>query len=127
MKNRSWLFACAALALSAFIAAGFTNRDIQQDYGFPGDVAKLLKNSCYSCHATDARNEDSKQALSFDKWDEYKLTKKISLLNDIDEVLKEGVMPPQKALDRSPEMALTEDQVSVLREWTKKETEILMK
>ena len=127
MKNRSWLLALTAIVMGAFIATGFTIRDIQQDPGYPEDVSQILMNSCYGCHSADAKNEDSKQALNFSKWDEYKLTKKISLLSDIDEDLKEGVMPPEKIIKKYPEIALTEDQVSLLREWTKKETEKLMK
>ena len=94
---------------------------------FPEEVNKVLQNSCFGCHTTDARSEDAKAAMDFNIWDEYKLTKKISLLNKIDVVLKEGNMPPERMLKRFPERALSNDQVKLIRDWAKNETKKLMK
>ena len=127
MKNKSHLFILAAIVITGFVSASLTFEDIQQMPVFPEEVGKVLKNSCFNCHSGNAKNEDSKAALNLDIWIDYKVTKKISLLSDIDEVLKEGAMPPGKFLERNPDKALTDEQVKLIRDWTKKETEKLMK
>jgi len=98
-------------------------RDSQE---FPEKVATIIENSCQGCHNTDSKNEDAKEALDFLKWDEYKLTKKISLLTEICEVIEEDKMPPAKMLERNPDKALSEEDKEVICDWTKKETEVLM-
>ena len=127
MNNRSWLLVIAVLGLTVLSGAGITSYNIQKLPEFPEEVNKVLQNSCFGCHTTDARSEDAKAAMDFNIWDEYKLTKKISLLNKIDVVLKESSMPPERMLKRFPERALSDDQVKLIRDWAQNETKKLMK
>ncbi len=124
---RSKQLGLTALVITLILAAGFTYRDIQKAPDFPEDVVKVLQNSCYACHTTDAKAPDAKAAMDFQMWDEYKLTKKISLLNRIGEVMEEGAMPPKKFLGYYPDKALSGEQVELIKGWTDKETEKLMK
>jgi len=94
---------------------------------FPKKVSGILTNSCYDCHTTGAKAQKALDALDFKKWEEYKLTKKISLLTKICEVAEKGDMPPGKYLKQHPEKALSESDIKTICNWTKKESEKLIK
>jgi len=94
---------------------------------FPKKVSEILTNSCYECHTTGAKAEKPKEAMDFHKWEEYKLTKKISLLTKICEVVEKGDMPPGKYLKQHPEKTLSASDVKTICNWTKKESEKLIK
>jgi len=127
MKNRSRLVITIAVLLPGLLALSLTYGDIQQVKTFPEDVEKVLKNSCFDCHSTASKNKDAKGTLNFETWNDYKLTKKISQMTSISEVLEEGTMPPEKYLGFKPDRALSDEQVKLVREWCSKETEKLMK
>jgi hypothetical protein len=94
---------------------------------FPKKVTGILKNSCYDCHTTGSNAEKAVETLDFNKWEEYKLTKKISLLTKICEVAEKGDMPPGKYLGKHPEKALSASDIKTICNWTKKESEKLIK
>lgn len=94
---------------------------------FPADVELALKTSCYDCHSNDASSKKGKLALNFDKWDNYKLTKRISKLDAIYEVIDEGKMPPEKYLKGNPEKAMSDELKELVFDWTEEEAEKLMK
>lgn len=94
---------------------------------FPKKVSGILTNSCYDCHTTGAKAQKAVDALDFKKWEEYKLTKKISLLTKICEVVEKGEMPPEKYLAKNPGKALSESDIKTICNWTKKESENLIK
>ncbi len=124
MKKNFWIFALTAASL--VIVAGFTYRDIQPSEEIPEDVAAVLNNSCFGCHNSEGRNEDAKEAVEFDKWDSLNVVHKISTLSEINEVLEEGTMPPAMMLERFPDRALTDEQVMMVRDWSKKGIETLI-
>ena len=127
MNYRSSVTLMMAVLAAGFLAAGLTYRDIQHVKTFPEDVEKVLKNSCFDCHTTGAGGKDAKAALNFETWNDYKLTRKISLLTSISEVLEEGIMPPEKYINNKPDGALSKEQVKLVVDWCTKETEKLMK
>ena len=94
---------------------------------FPKKVSGILTNSCYDCHTTGSNADKALDAFDFKKWEEYKLTKKISLLTKICEVVGKGDMPPGKHLKQHPEKALSESDIKTICNWTKKESEKLIK
>ena len=94
---------------------------------FPKKVSEILTHSCYHCHTTGATAEKALSALDFKKWEDYKLTKKISLLTKICEVAEDGDMPPGKYLKQHPEKDLSESDVKTICNWTEKESEKLIK
>ena len=93
---------------------------------FPADVKEILKTSCYDCHSKDASNKKGTLALNFDKWDDYKITKRISKLDAIAEVIEEGKMPPAKYLKNNADKALSDDKEELVLNWVEEEAEKLM-
>ena len=96
------------------------------EIGFPDEISTILKSSCYDCHSTANGSEKPLKALDFEKWNEYRLTKQISLLGDIGKMVEEGKMPPGKYLDNKPDRKLSEVQKKLLADWTKQEADKLM-
>ncbi len=92
----------------------------------PADVQVILKTSCYDCHSNDGSNKKATIALNFDKWDGFKDSKKVSKMEAICEVLKEGKMPPEKYLGRNPDKAPTDDQKKVVCNWAEETSAKLM-
>jgi len=94
--------------------------------GIPEDVQDILKTFCNDCHSNDASSKKGKIALNFDKWNDYKVSKKISKMEDICELVDEGKMPPEKYLKSKPDNALSDSQKALICDWTSKESVILM-
>jgi hypothetical protein len=91
--------------------------------GFPEEIMKIVTNSCYDCHTSDSQNKMASFALDFLKWNKYKETKKAQLLNKIDGEVSEMNMPPKKFLELNPGKALTKDQIKLLSQWAKEESQ----
>ena len=108
------------LVFQAFVTNSATPSPI------PDDVLDVLKNSCFDCHSNAASGDKSKNALNFDEWDNYKVSKKISKLADICEFVGEGKMPPEKYLKNKPDNAPSDSQKTLICDWTRKESANLM-
>lgn len=102
------------------------NTQDELNLDFPDDVKKILKTSCFDCHTAASKNIKAKGALNFNKWNDYKTTKKIGKLNDLCELVQDGDMPTSKYLKNYPDKKLNEEQVKLICDWTKKETNSLM-
>ena len=96
------------------------------ELGWPDEVMTLLERSCFDCHTKDGSNIKAKGALNFNKWGDYKLSKKVGKLNDISEVLKEKKMPPGKYIKKYPDKGLTDVEIGVITNWANREAEKLM-
>ena len=127
MQGSPWLIIYIPLIVILLLAQGFNRQSLQKAPGFPEEVEKVVKNSCYPCHTTESKNNDAISALDFNLWDEYSSPRKVSLLMNIDDVLEEGMMPPRKFKRRYPERALSDDQVTRVREWTQQEIKTMIK
>jgi len=123
MKKSIAFIVLAGGLLFVFLAF---SRETNSFGDIPEEVNKVLETSCIGCHSTGARNEDAREALNFEKWEDYKLTKKIGLLDKIDEMVGEGKMPPAKFLERKPESKLSEKQKELVLHWAEKESTDLM-
>ncbi len=97
------------------------------DEGIPEEIGAILQTSCFGCHNSEARSDDAKKAVQFDQWDNYSVIKKISILEEIGEVLEEGKMPPPRFLENNPDKKPSKEHQQQLVDWTKKESERLMK
>jgi hypothetical protein len=100
--------------------------DVPSESVIPDEITSILKTSCYDCHYTGSSSEKALNALNFEKWDDYRLTKQIGLLGDIGEVVEEKKMPPGKYLENKPEAALSDAMIKQLADWTRQESEKLM-
>lgn len=123
MKKMIFSIAVAGLLLFVFQSFVFNQ---EESKAFPADVSEILKASCYDCHSHDGSSKKGKIALNFDKWDDYKDSKKISKLDAICEVISKDEMPPEKHLKNNPDKALTDDQKVVLCKWTDAEATKLL-
>ena len=93
----------------------------------PDNVKARVDKSCFGCHNTGSQNEDAKEKLDFKTLDKLSRIKKIGKLKHILEAVEEGEMPPKRFLERNLDKKLTEDEVKILTEWTKKEATLLVK
>lgn len=101
-------------------------KDVTKGPDFPKKVSGILEQSCFNCHTTGSKVSDAVESIDFLKWDELSKTKKISNLNDMQEVLGEGKMPPERFLKKHPDKALSEKDKNILIKWTKTEISTLM-
>jgi hypothetical protein len=124
MKKPLSLVPVVLPTILALTVLSFT--DIQKASSIPSDVEKVVANSCYACHTTGANAKDAVKALDFKLWDDYSKTRKIAKLNDIQEVLGEGTMPPGKFVSKNPGKALSEEDRDLVLKWAKKEISGLM-
>ena len=111
MKNK--IVIVAMLTCLLFLFQAFISK-VNRAGEIPDEVNKVLVTSCYDCHTSGAKNEDAREALNFEKWDDYRITKQIGLLGKIEELVGEGKMPPTKYLNFKPEKKLTSSFPSVL-------------
>lgn len=93
----------------------------------PDNVKAIIDKSCFGCHNTDSKNEDAKEDLDFKELDSLSDLKKISAYKHIGDVVKKNEMPPEKVLEKRPEMKLTKEEKKTLIDWAKKEAETLVK
>ena len=96
------------------------------DLGWPDEVMTLLERSCFDCHTSEAGNMKAKSKLNFSKWEDYKITKKISKFNAISEEVKEKTMPTKKYLKNYPDRALSDEEIGVITTWANAEADKLM-
>lgn len=85
--------------------------------GFPENVNEIIQNHCYGCHSNNGKNEDAKKELNFDEWKNYSMMKKTGKLNDINEIINEGKMPPEKFLKKYPDKKLSDEQLRIFSTW----------
>lgn len=94
---------------------------------FPANVGSVLDNSCFRCHTTGSKNADAKKEVNFNEWEKYSIIKKVNKLKKMCETVTEGEMPPEKFLNIFPQKKLTEEEVKVLCDWVKTESESMVK
>jgi hypothetical protein len=127
MKNGIRIVLCIILIHTMMPKGNSSSFTAEPKDDFPKKVSGILSNSCYDCHTTGAKAQKAVDALDFKKWEAYKLTKKISLLTKTCEVVEKGEMPPEKYLKNYPDKALSESDIKTICNWTKKESEKLIK
>jgi len=123
MKKSLFLFLPAAVLFLGFQSFIF-NASLGSE--FPDDVKEVLLTSCYDCHSKDASSKKGTLALNFDKWENYKLSKRISKLDAICEVIEDGKMPPAKYLKGNADKALSGEQKKLICNWAEEEAEKLV-
>jgi cytochrome c551/c552 len=123
MKN---LFLVLAISALTFSALSFTEgKDItapqksnsDTSFEMPDDVQAIVDNSCYGCHNSESKNTKGKMKLKFDKMPKMSKGKLIGKLSKISKSVTKGKMPPEKAVNKHPEMALSKDDVTTLTTW----------
>jgi hypothetical protein len=123
-KRNTAILAIIAGVIFFLFQSFFLNRQPAQEV--PDEVNQILVSSCYDCHTSAGKNKDAKKVLNFEQWNDYKLTKKISVLNDITEVIGKDKMPPGKYLEFNPEKKLTGEQKELILHWAEEASNALM-
>lgn len=93
---------------------------------FPEDVQKALETSCFGCHTDAASNAKAKLKLNFSKWSEMSDAKKVGKMEEINDEIKGGNMPPEKFLSNYPDKALTQEQKDLINKWVAEESAKLL-
>jgi hypothetical protein len=103
------------------------NVEIKNDITIPDGIKDILDNSCWGCHNSESKNTKAKLKLKFDTFNDLKVSKQVSKLNKMVKEIEKGDMPPKKALEKYPSMALSADAQIQLIEWAKNSSDELMK
>lgn len=88
------------------------------DADLPANVKAVVDKKCYGCHNVNSKNEKAKAKLDWDAIGKLKKAKRLATLDKISEVLEKGEMPPKKFLENKPEAALSESDLTTLKEWS---------
>jgi hypothetical protein len=89
---------------------------------FPENINALIERSCTDCHSDESGNFKAKGKLNFSKWNEYTSVKKVSKLNAICEIVKEGKMPKKSYVEKYPEKALSVEEIELICKWVDDES-----
>ena len=94
-----------------------------QDSGitFPKDIQEIIDNKCMGCHKPDSRNNKAKEKLQWELVSKMNKEDQEHFIDEMFEVLEDGKMPPKKALERRPQMKLTDEETKLLMAWAEKE------
>lgn len=92
----------------------------------PEEVNQVLVSHCYHCHSTDGKSKKAREALNFEKWEDYKVTEQISLLDNVTEKISNDEMPPGAYLVFQPKMKLDDSQKKLILKWAKETSDSLM-
>jgi mono/diheme cytochrome c family protein len=109
------------------ITNSFTTVQTPDTDKLPKNVKSIVDKSCFGCHNSESTNDDAKEALDFDTFNELRRVRKITKLKEIAEVVTEGEMPPKRFLEKFPEKSLTDEERQALISWTKSETDRIIK
>lgn len=112
------------------------NNDIIQNGVAKGEVADILKASCYDCHSNQAvypwysyvapvswliANDvkEGRRELNFSNWTTYEMRRKTKKLEEIQEQVEEGEMPMPIYVTMHGNASLGDEQKQLLIQWTK--------
>jgi hypothetical protein len=87
-------------------------------YSVPDDVAKILRNSCTSCHNLGGSKMAS-SIWSFSAWDHYSTQKQAKKSEAICKAMTKGSMPPESAKKTNPGNNPTPAQTDIVCKWSK--------
>jgi len=123
MKNLFLVFAVSAITLSILSFTEGKDKTIPQksnndtSFEIPDNVQTIIDNSCYGCHNIESSSTKGKMKLKFDKMPEMKTGKLVGKLSKISKSITKGKMPPEKAVKKHPEMALSKEDAATLTTW----------
>ena len=88
----------------------------QSGISIPEDVAKILKNSCTSCHDANSKGT-AKLIWNFSVWDTYAVEKQEKKSNAICNAMTKGSMPPSGIKQSNPDKIPTKAQTEIICKW----------
>ncbi len=151
MKKKWYLIiAVAILLVIQFIRIDKTNPPVNLAKDFisitnaPPEIAKIIKTSCYDCHSNESvypwysniapvswylKNHinEARGRVNFSEWADYPANKITRKLEACSEDVEEGEMPLSSYTLIHSAASLNKDQIKLLSEWFKKESEKVVK
>jgi Haem-binding domain len=115
--------------------------DIIRTESVPGDVADILKTSCYDCHSNETNYpwysnvapvswwikghiDHAREELNFSEWASFTEKRKNHKFEEIVEKIEEGEMPFPKYLILHPEARLSNLESELLISWAKEHLKV---
>jgi hypothetical protein len=130
MKTRNLLFPVLLVLLAIVIQSSVFIKDntpnTADDLDIPDNVKSVLDNKCFGCHNVEGKSDKAKDKLLLDKLNELSKVKLIAKLGDIAEAISDDNMPPEKFIEQKPEAKLSEEQKTLLVEWSEQSADKLM-
>jgi len=125
----------ALFALAQLVPVPHSNPPVEEEVAAPAEARAILERACYQCHshATEwpwyARVApaswllaydvtQAREKMNFSTWNRYGAEKRSDHLEEIDEVVSKGEMPPWFYLPMHPEARLSDADLATLRAWT---------
>ena len=84
---------------------------------YPENVKTIIDNKCFGCHSAEARSEEAREALNWEELPDLSKGRQVATLDEIIEVIEEGIMPPQRMVEMNPDAALTDEEAQALQSW----------
>ena len=137
MKKFSKLFLAVALpvfVLIQFVPVERSNPATVSDIPAPPEVESVLRRACYDCHSNETSwpwysriapvswlvahdVKEAREKMNLSTWSLLSESEKVEALHEIWEEVEEGEMPPWLYLLQHPEARLSEQDLSVLKQW----------
>jgi hypothetical protein len=109
-----------------------------------GEIANILKTSCYDCHSNQTHYpwyshiapaswllahdiKEGKEDLNFSEWNAYDKRRKISKLNDIKEMVEKNEMPVPYYTFIHRKAKLGENEKNLIMKWSDELTDQILK
>ena len=115
------LLLAAFLLLPGFIAGG------KPKVKYPKKVNAIIQAKCYGCHSPEGKSQKVKDALNWDELVKMPEDVQAKKITNIQKVLEENSMPPEKFLEKMPDKKLTDKERATLQKWAKKTAKKLAK
>lgn len=115
---------CALISLSFVLKPAIDCSPMVQDRNaitFPENVKTIIDTKCMGCHKPDSRNTKAREKLQWVKVAQMNKEEQEHLVDELFEVLEDGKMPPKKAVERRPQMKLTDEETKALLAWAEAE------
>jgi uncharacterized membrane protein len=128
MLNKKFLsVSLTVLLFATMLATASENPAKAKPVDMPDDVKTIIEKSCFGCHNTDSKNDKAKEKLDLKTLGDLDTRKMIHALKEINEVVEENEMPPEKFLAKFPDKKLTDGEKKTLMDWADKQAKSLMK
>ena len=123
MKTANIILIAILFSAMTFLSFRYSNEFVNDaapqnvKFEIPENVKAIIDNKCYDCHSSESNNKKGKMKLNFDKLGSLKVYKLVGKLDNISEEVTEGEMPPKKAIEKYPQLKLTQDEINTLSKW----------
>jgi hypothetical protein len=81
------------------------------------EVLNIISTKCIGCHSPTSRNNNAKRDLLWEKLQDTSGADAKLLLDSIKYDVTEKKMPPARAVERNPALALTQEEADKLKAW----------